>query len=147
MGGTKSLGSLLVGPVCTRAGISLLWAGAKAATSGAGSSLLGVVCAVLWQAAGLMCAHWRVRLPLGLALFPCWVRHARGSEASPSSLMRSGLPRVWLHGCGALDAGSGARAHRLLALVPAHCWVGLAPVLSDWTIAFALVCGIGSWTL
>lgn len=48
MGGTKSLGSLLMGPMCTRAGISLLWVGAKAATSGAGSSLLeGGLCSAV----------------------------------------------------------------------------------------------------
>lgn len=38
-------------------------------------------------------------------------------------------------------------AHWWVGLVPAHWWVELGPVVSDWTIAFALVCGIGSWTL
>ena len=64
-----------------------------------------------------------------------------------------------MSGCravGVLELGSGTWAQRLLGLVPAHWWVGLVPahwwvelgpVVSDWTIAFALVCGIGSWTL
>ena len=55
-----------------------------------------------------------------------------------------------MSGCravGGLELGSGTWAQRLLGLVPAHWWVELGPVVSDWTIAFALVCGIGSWTL
>ena len=55
-----------------------------------------------------------------------------------------------MSGCmavGVLELGSGTWAQRLLGLVPAHWWVELGPVVSDWTIAFALVCEIGSWTL
>ena len=95
------MGSLLMDPVCTRAGIGLL------VGEGRAHGLLGLVTACWWlgwvlprQAVGLVSAHWCVRLVLGLVPSLWWVKlEPRCSGTSASSLVVGARSQgFWLQG-------------------------------------------------